>query len=74
MIRKGPSQPTANRKTRGGPQEFIVQEMADPMGHMNEEMKKKFLEHYLPDYGPNGPNSPTSEPAPQPTQGRPESC
>ena len=60
---KVPRQPTATRETRGGPQEFIVQEMADPMGHLSEKLKKKFLEHYSPDYGPNGPPTPT-EPTP----------
>ena len=67
MIRKGLSQPKAPRFPRAEreiPLEGqVAQEMADPMGHLSEELKKKFLEHYIPDYGPNGPPTPT-EPTP----------
>ena len=80
MIRKGPSQPRFPRfpfAEREIPHEAqVAQEMADPMGHMSEEMKKKFLELYLPDYGPNGPPTliePTP-PAPKPTESTPGPC
>ncbi len=76
MIRKGPSQPKAPRYPVGNreipPEGRVAQEMADPMGHLSEEMRKKFLEHYIPDNGPNGPPAPPapteSNPAPTPTE------
>ncbi len=67
MICVVPRQPIATRETRGGPQEFIVQEMADPWGHLSEAMKKKIFG----DAGPPAPPTPTEplQPAPKPTEG-----
>ena len=69
MIRKGPRQPTATKETRGGPQEFIIQEMADPWGHLSEAMKKKIFG----DAGPPAPPTPSektpTDSAPKPTEG-----
>ena len=69
MIRKRPKQPTATRETRGErPQELIIQEMADPWGHLSEAMKKKLFG----DAGPPAPTTPTepvpTDPAPKPTE------
>ena len=73
MIRKGPMQPKAPRSGRINheipPEGRVAQEMADPWGHLSEAMKKKLFG----DAGPPAPPAPT-EPAPKPTESRPDPC
>ena len=56
-----PKRPHVTRETRGGPQEFIIQEMADPWGHLSEAMKKKI-------FGDAGPPAPPTPTATKPTE------
>jgi hypothetical protein len=67
-----PRQPTATRKTRGGPQEFIVQEMPDPWGHLTEEQKQWPLcdldTPHTPGESPIDSATPTPA-TPKPTEG-----
>ena len=68
MIRRV-SQPTMPKSSRSQPpQEFIIQEMPDPMGHLTEEQKKWPL---LDLDAPCPPNEILidSKPAPKPTEG-----
>jgi len=65
-----PKRPRVTREARGErPEELIIQEMADPWGHLSEAMKKKL-------FGDAGPPAPLTEtePAPKPTESKPDPC